>query len=545
MKQKLELTWYGKENVLKLEPRILIEDTKLSYSKPASSLLDDGIEDNMLIHGDNLLALKALEKKYSNLVKCIYIDPPYNTGSAFDNYDDNLEHSIWLSLMSERLKLLRKLLSNDGALFISIDDDERDYLKILCDEIFGRHNFVGALIWEKKKKPSFLSNIGVITEYVLIYAKNKSALGPLVYGKTTEGKKYPFNNAGNGEKVLTFPAGYVTFNMEDQIVPAQDMSEGNIKTKLLNDLIIENGTNKNEFQLLGEWRYSQEKLDEIISKKERIVISKIPFRPNHIKAGGEPKKMKNLLSVAHYGMATNEDATNESRKLFGTDNAFDYPKPEKLIQAIIESITVEGDLVLDSFLGSGTTISVAHKLKRKWIGIEMGDQVYKHCKVRIDKVINGEDLGGITKDSGWKDGGGYRFYELAPTLINEDVFGEPIICKDYSPEMLASAVALHEGFSYLPDDKVFWKQSKSNENAYLFVTTATVTVSMVKEIESQMADDEFLVIACKSFEKAANSVSNKIKIKKIPQMLLGKCEFGKDNYDLNIIHPPVYEDEEE
>lgn len=220
-------------------------------------------------------------------------------------------------------------------------------------------------------------------------------------------------------------------------------------------------------------------------------------------------------------------------------------KPESLISRILEMCTNEGDIVLDSFLGSGTTAAVAHKMHRKWIGIEMGDQAYTHCKVRLDKIIDGNDNGGITSDVGWTNGGGYKFYELAPTLVNQDVFGEPIINKDYNPDMLAAAVALHEGFKYNPDDKVFWKQSKSNENAYLFVTTATVTVPMIKEIESQMADDEFLVIACKSYEKSADSVSNKIKIKKIPQMLLGKCEFGKDNYDLNIVHPPVYEDEEE
>lgn len=220
-------------------------------------------------------------------------------------------------------------------------------------------------------------------------------------------------------------------------------------------------------------------------------------------------------------------------------------KPEALISRIIEMSTNEGDIVLDSFLGSGTTAAVAHKMKRRWIGIEMGNQAYSHCKTRLDKIILGQDSGGITSEVGWTEGGGYSFYELAPTLINTDILGEPIINKNYSPEMLAAAVALHEGFKYCPNPNVFWKQSVSTENSYLFVTTVHLSDFLVKEIEKQMSDDEFLLIACKSFDKSAINISDKIKIKKIPQMLLGKCEFGKDDYSLNIVNPPVYEYEEE
>lgn len=199
---------------------------------------------------------------------------------------------------------------------------------------------------------------------------------------------------------------------------------------------------------------------------------------------------------------------------------------------------------LDSFLGSGTTCAVAHKMHRKWIGIEMGNHAYTFCKPRLDKVIDGEDAGGITKAVGWKSGGGYHFYELAPTLIKEDCFGEPVINKEYNPEMLAAAIALHEGFIYSPDPRYFWKQCKSTENSYLYVTTAFVTLPLLKEIASQMSDDEYLVIACKSYDKDAFDFSTKIKIKKIPQLILGKCAFGKDDYSLNIINPPLYESEE-
>lgn len=198
---KLELTWIGKEDEpLAIEPRLLLDTPEYSFGEVETGTLPNGKPwpGNMLIHGDNLLALRALEENFVGAVKCIYIDPPYNTGSAFEHYDDNLEHSKWLSLMLPRIQMLNKLLTEDGVMFISIDDDEAHYLKVLCDQVFGRKNYAGTLVWEKKKKPSFLSNMGSITEYVLAYVKNKDISTPFIYGTTTAGKKYPFNNAGNG-----------------------------------------------------------------------------------------------------------------------------------------------------------------------------------------------------------------------------------------------------------------------------------------------------------------------------------------------------------
>jgi len=185
-KQKLELTWIGKDNpeydIANIEPRILEENSKLS------NCTNDPITENMIIHGDNLLALKALLQEYEGKVKCIYIDPPYNTGNAFEHYDDSVEHSLWLSLMKPRLELLRMLLKDDGVIFISIDDEEYPYLRIICDEVFNRNNFCGSLVWEKKKKPSFLSNMGSITEYILSYSKDKTFSPDFVFGETTKGK---------------------------------------------------------------------------------------------------------------------------------------------------------------------------------------------------------------------------------------------------------------------------------------------------------------------------------------------------------------------
>jgi hypothetical protein len=230
------------------------------------------------------------------------------------------------------------------------------------------------------------------------------------------------------------------------------------------------------------------------------------------------------------------------------EGTVDFPrgkKPEQLIKRIISISSNEGDLVLDSFLGSGTTAAVAQKMNRRYIGIEMGDHAYTHCKVRLDKVIDGTDQGGISKAVNWQGGGAYKFYDLAPTLINKDAFGEYVINKAYDAAMIASAVALHEGFTYKPDTTLFWKQSQGNENSYLFVTTRYVDAAYLSAIASTMQDDEYLIIACKSFESGLEKLYPNITIKKIPQMLFNRCEFDHDNYNLNIVNPPVYDDEED
>lgn len=531
--------WVGKEKRAKLEPRILIEDPEKSYHAD-KRVSDNDIFDNMLIHGDNLLALKALEQDYAGRVKCIYIDPPYNTGNAFEHYDDGLEHSIWLSLMRERLELLKNLLREDGILFVQIDDSEQAYLKVLLDEIFGRKNFCGQFIWEKKKKPSFLNaNMGIVTEYILSYSPNREKSPAFIGGITTEGKKYPLNNAGNSLQILRFPAGSVTFtSMSDGVVFPQDMSEGNIKTKLLDELVIKNKKNLNDFRLEGEWRYSQKKLDEIIKSKEPLIISKIPFRPNHIKTGGEAKKIKNLLTVAHFNMSTYEDSNRETINLFGTEKGFDYPKPEMLINTLLSAVTNPGDLVLDSFLGSGTTAAVAHKMGRRWIGIELGEHCDTHCVPRLKKVIDGEDAGGITKSANWRGGGGFRYYNLAPSLVKFDEWGNPVINKDFNESMLVRALCKVEGFNFDPSPDVYWKQGKSTESDFIYVTTQHLTAQMLQKLSDDVGDSCTLLICCGSFDGKKDSYSN-LTIKKIPKAILKKCEWNHDDYSLEIKNLPM------
>lgn len=523
MTNKLELTWYGKEEKINIEPRILIENKDLSNT---SCDLDT---ENMIIHGDNLLALKALEAKYAGLIKCVYIDPPYNTGSAFEQYDDNLEHSKWLGLMRPRLELIRTLLSDDGSLWISIDDDEQAYLKVLCDEIFGRSNFVNSVIWEKKYAPQndakwFSDN----HDFILVYAKNKEIWRPNLLPRSAEMNeryKNPDNDprgvwqsdnmnvrtySKSGDYPITTPAGRVVY-------PPASRS----------------------------WMCTKEKYEELLADN-RIWFGKDGQGVPRIKRFlSEVKQGMTAMTIwKHTEVGHNQDAKKEV-KIFNSESVFATPKPEKLIERVLTLATNEGDLVLDSFLGSGTTAAVAQKMKRRYIGIEMGEHAYTHCKVRMDKVVSGEDKGGVTESNKWQGGGGYRFYELAPSLINQDVFGEYVINKEYDADMLASAVALHEGFTYEPDENMFWKQAHGNENSYLYVTTTHISTNTLEAISNLMKEDEYLIIACKTFDASADRDFKNIVIKKIPQMLLDRCEFGKIDYNLNIINPPIYDDEDD
>ncbi|WP_218587180.1 site-specific DNA-methyltransferase [Thermomonas hydrothermalis] len=377
--EKYGLNWHGKRRARQLA---LMPSTGTLRPCPEDSV-DWDTTQNLMIEGDNLEVLKLLQKSYAGKVKLIYIDPPYNTGNDFvypDDYQDSIKnyleltgqveggkkissnteasgrfHTDWLNMMYPRLKVARDLLRNDGILLVSIGDEEAHNLRELCDEILGGENFCGVFVWEKKKKPSFLDhNMGSVTDYVIAYAKNRQYTSAFVAGAVEDGKKYPFNNAGNPLSTLRFPPFSVRFLCGDQLIAAQDMSEGNIKTELLNDVTIVNGTNVNEFALRGEFRYSQTKLDEFVAAKAEIVISKVPFRPNYVNRSGEPKKTSNLLSHRVNGIPTNEDATEEIRQLFGTD-VMSYPKPTGLVQYLIRATTSSDDIVMDFFAGSGTT----------------------------------------------------------------------------------------------------------------------------------------------------------------------------------------------
>lgn len=524
MANKLELTWVGKESELKIEPRILIENPALSNTA------QDSNTENMLIHGDNLLALKALESKYAGQVKCIYIDPPYNTGSAFAHYDDGIEHSIWLNLMYHRLLILKNLLTEDGTIWITLDDNEAHYCKVLCDQIWTRKNFIADVIWNSRKSVSNDAILSLNTNHILVYATNaeiirqKAKKSELFKGPIDESK---FSNPDND------PRGKWV---------ADPFDAPNIRPNLTYPIVNPN-TGVQHLPPRGRcWRISQEKFASALADG-RIIFGKTgDSKPQMKRFLSECSDKGSVMTTLWDDVDTTTNATKHSQLLF--DSSFTNPKPENLIERVLLLATKPNDLVLDSFLGSGTTAAVAHKMGRRYIGVEMGEQAYSFCKVRLDKVIANEDKGGITKSANWQGGGGYRFYELAPSLVVEDKFGNPIINKEYNADMLAAAMALHEGFTYAPDDNYFWKQGK-NENAYIFTTTAHITAEYLSSIKSEMQDNEYLIIACRSYDSGVDKLFKNIKVKKIPQVLLDRCEFGKDNYNLNIIDVPNVSEEDE
>lgn len=530
--QKLELTWVGKyDEQQPLEPRILIENPEYSYGEVETGVLPNGKpwRGNMLIHGDNLLALKALEQDYAGQVKCIYIDPPYNTGNAFEHYDDGVEHSIWLSLMRERLVLLRTLLSDDGSIWISIDADESHYLKVLCDEIFGRKNFIDEVIWQRSYAPINLKKtLSRSHDTILVYAKNKSDKYELNRLPRSADANDRYKNPDND------PRG---------VWKSSDLSVGPAVQE--NIYPITTPTGRVCYPPEGySWRLSESRFAEFVKD------NRIWFGPT----GNNVPSIKRFLSEVkdgivattvwtHQEVGHNQDAKKEIKAL-NFDSIFDTPKPERLIERVLTLGSNEGDIVLDSFLGSGTTAAVAQKMGRRYIGVEMGNHAYTHCAVRLKKVIDGTDQGGISKAQNWKGGGGFRFYELAPSLLKEDKFGNLVINKEYNADMLAAAMAKQEGFTYEPSAEHYWKQGISHESDYIYTTTQFMTVEGLAAIAEQMKEGESLLVCCTAFQKECRCAFPNITIKKIPQMLLGRCEFAHDDYSLNIVELPVVEEDE-
>lgn len=524
---KLELTWIGKYDEKKpLEPRILIENKEYSYGEPETGTLPNGKpwNGNMLIHGDNLLALKALEQDYAGQIKCIYIDPPYNTGNAFEHYDDGVEHSIWLSLMQERIQLLYNLLSKDGVLFINLDEIEHAYCKIICDEIFGRQNFLGDLIWQKRKGGGNDSYFFALDhDYILVFAKNAN--------KTAHPQKW---RVSQNEEYLK---RYKEIDSEGNRYYWDTLARDGLQNPIPVSINCPDGT-----CLKINSQKSQETIEQGLKDGTiRLTKTKNGWNLHHRVYMPKGQVLRSILT----DLGTNKSAKDEITFLFGSSKSFDYPKPETLIMKLIELVSEENDLVLDSFLGSGTTAAVAQKMGRRYIGIELGEHAYTHCVPRLKMVTDGTDQGGISKAQNWKGGSGFKFYELAPSLLKKDKFGNLVINKEYNADMLAAAMAKQEGYTYQPSQETYWKQGFGSETDYIYTTTQFLTVESLAAIHETMAEDESLLICCTSFQRECKSAFSNISIKKIPQMLLGRCEFGKDDYSLNIIEVPEVECEEE
>ena len=540
--QKLELTWIGKGEEPTLEPRILIENPEYSYGEDNT--------DNLLIHGDNLLALKALEQDYSGKVKCIYIDPPYNTGSAFEHYDDNLEHSIWLSLMKQRISLLYGLLSDNGLLWISIDDKEMHYLKVICDEVFGRLNYVSTICVKMSTASGVKTTHRTKTiikekEFVLCYSKDikKISLNPQYIPKIEWDKEFQYILEKNDSND---PNNWEVKRLKD--ILKNEGIEFNPENKQFQEYVIANAGRiwrrafiRNEYKELSQNSpdkvFYDSKGDNYYYRGRQMYFYSQKFHDCFTEEGIE-NLPSHLLGDFWSDINTG--------KLFN-EGGVDFrngKKPEFLIARILAISSGENDIVLDSFLGSGTTSAVAHKMDRKYIGIEMGDHAYTHCYQRLEKVIDANDKGGITKAVNWKGGGGFKFYELAPSLLNKDKYDNWVISKEYNPDMLAAAMAKQEGFTYSPNKDNYWKQGYSAEQDFIFTTTQFVTIELLDQLQDQLQEGESLLICSKKFQPECHNKFKNIVLKKIPKMLLGKCEFGKDDYSLNIINPPVLTEEE-
>ncbi|KMZ46865.1 site-specific DNA-methyltransferase [Helicobacter pylori] len=360
---------------------------------------------NYLIKGNNLIALHSLKKKFAKQVKCIYIDPPYNTGNDSFNYNDNFNHSSWLVFMKNRLEAAREFLSDDGVIFVQCDDNEQAYLKVLMDEIFGRENFIACFVWEKTSNS--LSRIRIKTEYILCYEKTK--FGLIFNGDMAEeGQDFPILNEVNAKRTLEFPPNTIHFKTFKGVIKPTKFN----KMELIDDLRIINKTNSNMVRINAKFKWTQDKLDDEIKEGTTFVIKSDEFSMRYIRKGDREVKVSNVFST-ECGVTTNIKATSEIKALFANSNTdlFSTPKPEALISRILEISTKENDLVLDFFAGSGTTCAVAHKMKRRYIGIEQMDYIETITKERLKKVIEGEQ-GGISKKCGFKGGGSFVYAEL-------------------------------------------------------------------------------------------------------------------------------------
>lgn len=522
-KQKLELTWIGKEVRPKLEPRILLEDPGRSHVAAARVTSSD-IFDNRLIFGDNLLALKALEAEFTGRIKCVYIDPPYNTGSAFTHYEDGIEHSLWLSLMRDRLEILRKLLRDDGSIWISIDDNEMPYLRVLMDEVFGRTNFISQCIWQKVYSPKssarFLSDMH---DYIVCYAKNAERFERKLLPRSAKQDK-AYKNPDND------PRGPWK---------SSDLSARNYYSLGTYSITTPSGRVIEKPPQGRYWAISEEKLRELDAD------GRIWWGTN----GDNVPSTKRFLSEVMDGIVPQtiwfyeEVGHNQAAKqhlkalLPDVEELFVTPKPEGVIERILQISTNRDDWVLDSFAGTGTTGTAAHKMGRRWIMVELGEHCHTHIIPRLTKVIDGQDPGGVTEATGWKGGGGFRYFKLAPSLLMQDTWGQWVISREYNAAMLAEALCKLEGFRYEPSDSIFWMQGRSTESDFLYCTTQTLSAEQLSLLSEDVGSHRTLLVLCSAFRGKADRWSN-LTVKKIPKAVLHKCEWGHDDYSLKVENLP-------
>jgi adenine-specific DNA-methyltransferase len=524
MKTKLELTWIGKENRPKLEPRVLIEDPERSY-QAAHRVTATDLFESRLIFGDNLLALKALEQEFTGKIKCIYIDPPFNTGQAFDHYDDGIEHSLWLTLMRDRIELLKRLLSPDGSIWVHLDDNEVHYLRVALDEVFGRSNFVTSVVWRAADSSNNdATQFSIDHNTILVYSANPNWRSiPL---PRNEEANAHYSNPDDDPRGPWFMGNLSSPNPRPNLRFDINSPQGYVIKPPANG-----------------WRWSKESVQEKIAAGE-IVFSpdgKRIIRKTYLadQDGLSPSSMwSDIEETGH-----NRQAKYELKKLFPnvqTAELFKTPKPERLIRRILQIATNPGDWVLDSFAGSGTTGAVAHKMGRRWIMVELGEHLDTYVIPRLKKVIDGEDLGGVTDALGWKGGGGFRYYRLAPSLLEKDKWGQWIINKEFKAEMLAEAVCKLEGFAYAPSETVYWQHGHSTERDFIYVTTQQLSADQLAQLSDEVGSERTLLVLCAAFRIPRGGAERypNLTVKKIPREVLTCCEWSHDDYSLKVENMP-------
>tara|TARA_R110002110_G_scaffold415741_2_gene654668 strand:- start:664 stop:2412 length:1749 start_codon:yes stop_codon:yes gene_type:complete len=556
-KTKLELTWIGKHNRPRLEPRILLEDTEKSYHAEKHTN-EDGIFDNKLVFGDNLLALKALEAEYAGQVKCIYIDPPFNIDAANVPYEDNIEQSLWLSLMRSRLEILRRLLKEDGVIFVHIDDEMFPYLAIVMDEIFGKKNRLNVIAVKMSEasgvKMSHVDKrLPKLKEYILAYKKD---VAPII-----DVEKIPAAAWNNEYKTLLEgisrdDIGILKEIISKEICNQNDVDEcisilKNATTITLNKYFKERNIKEkeqNSWKFENAWRiiqavgsssvfnlakrqpgYSQE-ISAALSATGLIYLYKTDFdtsakQPRVQVIFADDNLMQNPGDF-WTDIKTTGGVGQEGGVLFPNSK-----KPEALLKRIIGMSTKPRDIVLDSFAGSGTTGAVAHKMGRRWVMVELGEHCHTHIAPRMQNVINGTDQTGVSKAVNWMGGGGYRYFRLASSLLEKDKWGQYVISKDYKPEMLAEAVCKLMGFTYAPSQDRFWQHGHSTENDFIYVTTQRLTHDALRKLSHEVGDGRTLLVCCRAHDE--NTFDN-LTVRKIPHAVMAKCEWGRDDYSLNI-----------
>jgi adenine-specific DNA-methyltransferase len=535
-KQKLELTWIGKEKRPKLEPRILLEDSEKSYHA-GQRITENDIFDNRLIFGDNLLALKALEQEFTGKVKCVFIDPPYNTGSAFTHYDDGLEHSIWLSLMRDRLEIIRRLLADDGSLWITIDDNEAHYLKVLCDEVFGRPNYKSTVTWQRKYSVSNnYQGLATICDFVLVYSKSDQFKNNLL--PRTEESAARYTNQDNDPRGPWKAVDYL-----NQATPDK-------RRNLCYDIVNPN-TGQVIKNIKKAWKYDPETHQRHVEEKRiwwgregKNTVPALKLFLSEVRDGMTPHNWWPHEEVGH-----TDEAKKEMISLYGSQDVFDTPKPERLLKRVLEIATNPGDLVLDTFAGSGTTGAVAHKMGRRWIMVELGEHCHTHIIPRLQKVIDGDDQGGISKGMDWKGGGGFRYYRLAPSLLEKDRWGNWVINREYNPAMLTEALCKLEGFSHAPSETVWWQHGHSTERDFIYITTQNLSAEQLQALFEDVGEERSLLVICSAWRGVDAVEAGKrwpnLTLKKIPKVVLSRCEWGHDDYSLNVQNLPMAEPEPE